>query len=102
MAGLQRVVYASGDEWTNSAEVRLHQNCGDRIQDTSGHLCFPEDVLNLQLRDCIKAAEWSSSPRLGFMSRGRWSSRAGEERADGVDFPPEIGDVLFTLFLCCS
>lgn len=36
MAGLQRVVYDSGDEWTNSAEVRLHQNCGDWVQDTSG------------------------------------------------------------------
>lgn len=34
---------------------------------------------------------------MGFMSRGRWSSRVGEERADGVDFPPEIGDVLFAL-----
>lgn len=102
MAALQRVVYDSGDEWTNSGEFRLHQNCVDGVQDTSGRLCFPEDILNLQLRDCIKAAEWLSCPRLDFRSRGRWSSRAGEERADGVDFPPEISDVLFALFLCCS
>lgn len=43
------MVYDSGDEWTNSGEIRLHQNCGDGVQDTSGRLCFPEDVLNLQL-----------------------------------------------------